>query len=415
MNRFEPMPRRIRVLLVIGTMGGGGAERQVVQILRLLDRTRFEPLLYLASREGELLASVPSDVPVFAFRDRPQAPESWWRKLARRCRLTPLLRYRHLARILRRERIDVVYDRTYRATLDAAGAVWFRPTPRLSCCVVDPQPELERHARRGRWLVWRIARSAYRRANLVLVNSDGLRQRVVDYFRLPPERVVTSRNLVDLDQLDRLAGEPPPDLPDGPFLIVAAGRLHEQKGYRYLLEAVEDLVHRRGRRLRLVVLGTGELNAELRAFVTAHRLDEEGQVTFAGFVANPLPWFRRADLFVLASLYEGSPNSLLEAVACGTPVVSTDCPSGPSEILEAGRLGELVPPADSAALANAIEAAIDHYPEWQQRAMMARDSVRRRYDARTGIRELEALLERVVHHGKPSGGDPLPEGTVDGG
>ncbi len=389
------MPRRIRVLFVIGTMSGGGAERQVVEILRLIDRARFEPLLYLASREGELLSTVPSDVPTFAFRDQPAAAETWWMTMARRCRLSPLLRYVHLAGVLRRERIDVVYDRTYRATLDAAGATWLRPTPRVSCCVADPQSELEQHAGGRSSLVWQIARSAYRRANLVLANSDGLRQRVIEYFRLSPDRVVACRNLIDLDQLDRLAGEPAPDVPDDPFLIVAAGRLHAQKGYRHLLEAVDELVNRRGRRLRLVVLGTGELSSELREFVRTHGLEE--RVTFAGFVSNPLPWFRRARLFVLPSLYEGSPNSLLEAVACGTPGLSTDCPSGPREILDGGRLGGLVPPANSAALADAIEAAMDHYPEWQQRAMMARDSVRQRYDAKTGIRVLEELLVMVAH------------------
>src|SRR5689334_7290418 len=112
------MPRRLRVLFVIGTMSGGGAERQVIQILRLIDRSRFEPLLYLSSLEGELLGSVPSDVPVLAYRD--PSTESFWQKLTRTIKLSPLMRYIHLADVLHREKIDVIYDRTYRATLDAA-------------------------------------------------------------------------------------------------------------------------------------------------------------------------------------------------------------------------------------------------------------------------------------------------------
>ncbi len=385
--------RRLRVLFVIGTMSGGGAERQVVEILRLIDRSRFEPLLYLATRTGELLASIPSDVPILAFRD--ESPETWMQRFVRRCKLSPVARYLHLAGVLRRERIDVIYDRTYRATLDAAGATWFRPTPRLSCCVIDPQPELEMHARRGRGLIWKIARSAYRRASLVLANSVGLRGRVIDYFRLPPDHVVTCRNLLDLDRLDRLANEPlPMNLLSEPFLLVAAGRLHAQKGYHYLLEAIDELVNRRQRQLRLVVLGTGELQSQLEEFVRDHGLQQH--VTFAGFVANPLPWFRQANLFVLPSLFEGLPNSLLEAVACGTPALATDCPSGPSEILDEGRLGGLVAPADAGALADTIQAAMDCYPEWQQRAVLARESVRQRYDASTGMRELETLIERVA-------------------
>lgn len=388
-----PDTRRIRVLFVIGTMSGGGAERQIIEILRLIDRTRFEPKLYLATRTGELLSHAPADVPVFAFRD--DSPETWTQKFARRCKLSPLLRYWHLASTLRREQIDVMYDRTYHATLDAAGATWFRPTPRLACCVVDPQPELELHARGRRSVIWRIARSAYRRANLVLANSSDLRQRVIDYFRLPSEKVVTCRNLLDLERLDRQVSEPLAETDKETFLLVAAGRLHPQKGYRYLLDAIDELVNRRGRQqLKLMLFGTGELEAELRRFVTEHHL--ECHVTFGGFTANLHSWFRRAQLFVLPSLYEGLPNSLLEAVACGIPALAADCRSGPREILEEGRLGELVPPADAAALVDAIQAAMDHYPEWQQRAMMARESVRQRYDARTGIREFERLVEQVA-------------------
>lgn len=386
------MPRRLRVLFVIGTMSGGGAERQVIQILRLIDRSRFEPLLYLSSLEGELLGSVPSDVPVLAYRD--PSTESFWQKLTRTIKLSPLMRYIHLADVLHREKIDVIYDRTYRATLDAAGATWFRRTPRISCCVVDPQPELELHARGPSRVIWRIARSAYRRSSLVLANSVGLRQRVIDYFQLPPDRVVTCRNLIDLEQFDQLAGESLPDVPSEPFLIVAAGRLHPQKGYRYLLQAIQELVHRRGRSLRLAILGTGELDSELRDYVRSHGLVDS--VTFAGFVSNPLPWFRRANLFVLPSLYEGLPNSLLEAVACGTPALSTDCPSGPREILGDGEFGVLVPPGDPIALADGIQEAMDYYPEWQRRAALARESVRQRYEARVVIRELEELLQQVA-------------------
>lgn len=374
-------------------MSGGGAERQVVEILRLLDRSRFEPLLYLASRTGELLPEVPGDVPVFSFRDDAVETRIQW--LLRRCKLSPLARYLHLARVLRRERIDVIYDRTYRATLDAAGATWFRPTPRISCCVVDPQPQLEMHATRWRRLVWNIARSAYRRANLVVANSAGLRERVVEYFHLPEKAVVTCSNLMDLTRLDRLSSEPLQiNVANDAFLVVAVGRLHAQKGYRYLLEAIDELANRRQRQIQLVILGTGELRFELEEFVRTHGLKQS--VKFAGFVANPLPLIQRAKLFVLPSLFEGLPNSLIEAVACGTPALAANCPSGPSEILDKGRLGGLVAPADSKALADEIEAAMDLYPQWKKRAAVARDSVRQRFDAIHGIRELEMLLERVA-------------------
>ena len=168
-------------------MGGGGAERQVIEILKRLDRRRFEPLLYLAMKQGELLGEVPADVPILAFWD--DSPESLTRKVFRRFRLTRLLRYVHLAWTLHELQVDLIYDRTYLATLDAAGACLFRSTRRISCCVVDPEPELEIHSRGFRRLSWWFARLAYRGAAIVLANSEGLRSRVIEYFQLRSEKV----------------------------------------------------------------------------------------------------------------------------------------------------------------------------------------------------------------------------------
>jgi glycosyltransferase involved in cell wall biosynthesis len=400
-----PASHRLRVLVVIGTMGGGGAERQVIEILKRIDRSRFEPLLYLAMRQGELLAEIPVDVPVFAFWDG--AAESWGGMLVRRLKLTRFARYIHLARVLHCQKIDVVYDRTYLATLDAAGGCWLRPTPRISCCVVDPEPELKLHARRSIRLSWWFARRAYRTASIVLANSEGLRLRLLDYFRLDPNHVRTFYNLLTGrtgDDCDP-SGDPPavPDLPWAlssagprvtPFLIVTVGRLHPQKGHRFLLEALEILVQQRTQPPRLVILGQGELEAELQAFVASHQLG--AHVTLMGFVADPGPWLRRANLFVLPSLYEGMPNALIEAAACGTPVLATDCPSGPAEILDGGRCGVLVPVADSAALAVAMADAMDHPDQWRARAELARQRVQELFNAEAGMRRFEQLVEQTA-------------------
>lgn len=431
-----PSPSRIRVLFVIGSMGGGGAERQVLEILKRLDRSRFELFLYLANRTGELLNEVPQDVPIFAFWDG--LPETPLRKILRWLKLTRVLRQIRLARVLHEQRIDVIYDRTYLATLDAATGCGLRPTPRISCCVADPGPELELHARWSITLAWWFARRAYRSASIVLANSEGLRQRVLEYFRLSPSHVHVFYNLLSevrnaqvivdpreietrrlLNRIDpRLMTVIPADAssnPAGvaresegaqaslesnpvagelPFLIVNAGRLHPQKGHRILLKAIDELVHRRGRKLRLIVFGVGESEVELREFVRSHQL--EAWVTMAGFVTDPRHWYSRADLFVLPSLFEGMPNALIEAVATGVPVLATDCPSGPREILDGGRCGGLVPSGDSNALADGIENAMDHPDEWRSRSVIAKQRIEAMFDPITGIRRLETLLECVA-------------------
>lgn len=376
-------------------MSGGGAERQVIEILRRLDRNRFQPFLYLAMKQGELLGEIPADVPVFAYWDG--TPESLPRKLLRLMKLTRLARYAHLANVLGRQRIDVVYDRTYLATLDAAGGCMIRPTPRISCCVVDPQPELELHARWSKSFSWWLAQRAYASASIVLANSEGLRARLIDYFHLKPDHVKVAHNIlagIDSSPNSTDSAGKSVERSSSTFTIVTAGRLHPQKGQRYLLEAVKELVHRRNRELKLIILGMGESEAELKDFVRTHQLEQ--QVTFAGFVSNPRSYYATADLFVLPSLYEGMPNALIEAAASGIPVLSTDCPCGPSEILDNGRCGGLVPPADSNALANAIADAMDHPDAWRTRAIAAKARVEQLFNPETGIRRLEQLLEEAV-------------------
>lgn len=382
---------RIRVLFVIGTMGGGGAERQVVEILSRLDRARFQPFLCLAMKQGELLAEVPDDVPIFAYWDG--QPESALRRFMRICRLTRLMRYLHLAHVLHENQIDLVYDRTYLATLDAAGGCLFRPTPRISCCVVDPKPELELHSRLSKPVSWWFARRAYRSAKVVLANSMGLRIRLIDYFRLPAEKVQVAYNLLprvvgtgDADDGTRIANDR--------FLVVTSGRLDSQKGQIYLLRAIDELVHRQKRSIRLAILGTGPLKAEFTQFIDDHKLHDV--VSLEGFVTNVAEWYRRADLFVLPSLYEGMPNALIEAVACGTPVLSTDCPSGPKEILDNGRLGRLIPTTDVSALIDGIADAMDHVDEWRLRAKNAQTHVRELFDPVQGISRLQTLFEQTA-------------------
>src|SRR5207249_3566486 len=178
---------------------------------------------------------------------------------------------------------------------------------------------------------------------------------------------------------DRLMAEPlPPDelRSADRFEIVAAGRLHPQKGFAVLLEAIRELVQNRGRRqIHLTILGAGSLESALSDYLSEHAL--QPYVTLAGFRANPLPYYRQADLFCLSSLYEGMPNALVEAMLCRTSVLATDCPSGPAEILYGGRLGRLVPPGDSKRLADALEDAMLHADRWKSRVPAARTHIER--------------------------------------
>lgn len=142
-------------------------------------------------------------------------------------------------------------------------------------------------------------------------------------------------------------------------VVLGAGRLTEQKGFPVLIRALRH-IHDGGRPCRLIIIGEGEARSDLEGLI--HDFDLEEFVDFPGFVDNPYRFMQAADLFALSSRWEGFGNVLVEAMACGTPVVSTKCPSGPAEILEDGKWGHLVPVGDDRALAKAIIKTLEDPP-----------------------------------------------------
>ena len=208
-----------------------------------------------------------------------------------------------------------------------------------------------------------VVRAAYPHADAIVAVSEGARADLARFLALPPERVIAIPNPSPTGALVARAAAPlahPWFAPDRTTpVIVAAGRLVPKKGFGVLLEAIAQVRQRRD--VRLVVLGEGPERATLEA--SRARLGLRDVVEFPGFVDNPFAYLGRADLFVLASLAEGSPNVLIEALACGCPVVATDCPSGPREILREGRDGPLAAPGDAPALAAAIEQVLAAPPD----------------------------------------------------
>lgn len=374
-------------------MSGGGSQRQLLYILEHLDRTRFAPQLYVITSGGELLADVPSDVPVHFF-DQAYRPPPWrYPGQAHRARV------RHLAQVLRDQKIDCVYDRTYHMTLITAGARRHWPTPHVAVVVTDPERDFETNPERFRWAKRRLLKRAYRSADRVIGVSMGVRQAAIGRYQLAPTQTGTIYNGFDIARIDQRMNEPLPGKDRKPadrFEIVASGRLHSQKGFADLLAAMHELVHVRRRALvHLRILGTGPLEADLKALAAHLKLD--AHVTFAGFHLNPLPFYRQADLFCLSSLYEGLPNALVEAMLCQTPVLSTDCPSGPREVLADGLFGRLVPPASPVALADAIDDCFANPEPWRARTELARKHINRRFSLDASIQALEALITEVTN------------------
>lgn len=232
------------------------------------------------------------------------------------------------------------------------------------------------HNRSGFEAAWlpRAVRFSYMRANRVVCVSEGASEGLIASTGLPREKVVTIHNPFDLDAIRHEAASDQVSHPwlsqgrDVPCLL-AAGRLAEEKDYVTLLRAMQRIVTQR--KIRLVILGEGPKRRELETLITELGLQEH--VAMPGFVHNPFPDIAACDQFVLSSKWEGLPGVLVQALALGRNVVSTDCPHGPREILKNGEIGGLVPLGDHAALASTIIAGLDSPKRPETLAIRAAD------------------------------------------
>lgn len=219
-----------------------------------------------------------------------------------------------------------------------------------------------RHKQRfTQWLHRYAIRRLYRRADGVLANSLGVAEDVVRFAGVAQGRVHYVPNPTVTPDIQKLASAPvehPWLAPGAPPLVLGIGGLRRQKDFATLIRAFAKLRARRA--CRLMILGQGRQEERLKAL--ARRLGVADEVALPGFVKNPYAYLGRASLFTLSSLWEGCPNVLIEALAVGTPVVATDCPSGPREILADGRYGRLAPIADAEALAQAMASTLESPP-----------------------------------------------------
>jgi glycosyltransferase involved in cell wall biosynthesis len=326
-----------RIALFLPDLTGGGAERVMVNLARGLAHRGLQVDLVLVRASGPLLPEIPAEVRVVEL-DSGKVLVS----------LPALVRY------LRRER-----PRALLSTLNTANivAIWARRIARSPVRVVVRQSNtLSRTGAAARGtskLVPFLVRHSYQWADEIIAVSDGVARDLVLTARLPGVRVRVVPNPVITPELLAAAGEPichPWFGDEGAPVVLGVGRLTRQKDFATLIRAFGRV--RRRREARLLILGEGPDRPCLEEL--ARSLGLEDDVALPGFVSNPSAYMARAAVFVLSSAWEGLPAVLIQALAVGTPVIATDCESGPREILGDGRFGRLVPVGDEAAIARAV-------------------------------------------------------------
>ena len=224
--------------------------------------------------------------------------------------------------------------------------------------------------------------------------SQGVSDGLAAVLEVPREKIATIYNPVVSPDLHVKAAEQP-DHPwfrdnDAPVILAAARLEDKQKDHPTLIRAFSLLSARRP--CRLIILGEGKRRARIEGLVKELNLTD--RVSLPGWVENPFAFMARASLFVLSSRWEGLPTVLVEALACGCPCISTDCPSGPAEILQGGEFGGLVPIGDPAALANEMERMLKQSPDRQRLQRRAAD-----FSVDRAVTAYETLLHDLVKAG----------------
>jgi glycosyltransferase involved in cell wall biosynthesis len=334
----------------------GGAERNVARLLN-----------------GVVARGVPTELVVIDRRG------SFFDELDRRVRVVELPQRRTVTSVLglkryieRRRPAALVSSLTHTNVAAILANRLARPRTRL---VVVERNQFSQNRRLKRGLVrfsYRMVPRLYRQADLIGAVSTGVRDDLAETAHLPASEIEVLHNPVVSEGLAEKAEAPI----DHPWLqpgqrpvILGVGRLSRQKNFPLLIDAFARV--RTKRPARLIILGEGSLRPELEA--RARALGVAADVELPGFDPNPFRYMRHAAAFVLSSDWEGLPTALIEAMACGAPVVSTDCQSGPREVLLDGKLGPIVPLGDAAALGEAILRTIDDPGDRAARIARAHD------------------------------------------
>ncbi|MCB2057955.1 MAG: glycosyltransferase [Novosphingobium sp.] len=399
MHGITSPARPVKVLLMLSSLHGGGAERVAVHLLNQLDSKRFDVRMGLLRKAGPYLEHIedldrvmvaPDGEAHFNY-DGPNSAQYAPGKLIGSAARAPLA----FRRMVRETRPDVAMSFLKGTNLLAWLALmgmgkerprWVAREGNNVLAVVEeeaPNPFIKR-------VSLGLTRKAYARADAVLANSTDMAEGLVGDLGLDPAKMRMINNPIDLAAIAAARDEPIPGAPNRPY-VLCAGRLEYQKAHEVLIRsfAASGI----WRTHALVILGKGSRLNQLHRL--AAQLGVGEYVRFIGFVANPYAWMARADLFVLPSRWEGFPTVAAEALACGAPLLLSDCSFGPRDVIEPGVSGELVPVDDEIALSAAMAQLIAD-PERRARMRTAGLKRVRRFAIETMVSHYADLFEEMA-------------------
>lgn len=364
--------KRLRIMLLVGSLSTGGAERFVANVVTHLDRARFRP--YLALYRDIFSYSIPDDVAVKILNKYKP-----WHNLAAIVRLV---------RWVDEVRPDVLLSAWSVPNVFAAETLrWSRHRPTWIARIANNPAGREK----GLYGMW--AKHSYKKADSYITVCKGLGAEFERLYPFSTGKVRVIHNAVDPDRLLGTTDNSPMRLaPVDSVHLLAVGRLEAQKRYDVMLRAVARARTRNN--VHLHVLGEGTENVALERL--ASQLNIQHSVSWYGFRDDPFPYFKAADIFLLTSDYEGMSNALLEAQGLGLPAIVTDCPFGNSEIVRHEETGFVVPMGDVDAIADCIGRLAASSELRKSQAGSAERHIRRNFSLTSMISEIEEMSTQRI-------------------
>lgn len=338
------------VFLFVPDLNGGGAERALVNILKCksaFEKLGFSPVLVVRRWVGAYVNDIPADINRVVLGGN------------RSGLIATVLTVFRLGAALRRYRPSVVVSFLSAPSVFLAVKLFFPSS--LFGLSVQTSPNQWANTENSKYsnLIKKIQGIVFRAADFLLPISTGIAEELQSVYSVSPAKCCVVYNSIDSQLIkDSMIGPLPADIavPAGTIVVVTAGRIVRQKNQEILIQALSEVL-RHGRKARLYILGEGPEEPRLRRMTVDLGISD--CVRFLGFQKNPWIYFKYANIFALSSCYEGFANVLVEAMACGLPILSTDAPHGPNEILDGGKFGLIVPVSDSGAFAHKLLELID--------------------------------------------------------
>lgn len=374
-----------KVLFLSYDLKDGGSPQVLSNILNHLNRDEFDPVLVTYSEAR--VFPIPAGITEHILQV--QGGGSLFQKL--KANLKAIFR---LQRVLRQEEPEIAVGM---GGMTNWGLILATKMARSKTAVIIGEHGTDalkyREDRMSSIIVSLLNKFLYPLADRIVAISDGVREYLVRNLKLPEGKIVPIHNPVDIERIQKLSQEPvdEPWLRDkGEPIVLWVGRIAAIKGLDILIRAFEQVL--REIDVRLVIVGEGSEEVKIRDLVKRKGLQEK--VRFAGFQSNPYRYMSRSSVFAFSSLSEGFGMVLVEAMACGLPVVSTDCFAGPNEILQNGNCGILVPVGDADALAKGIVRILTN-PQLREQLISAAAQRVADFEAPSVVASYELLFREV--------------------